>query len=229
MSLPIHQWNEDDRPREKLSLKGRHSLSDAELIAILIGHGTRTHSAVDLGKLILQEVGQNLNNLARVSIHDLCKIPGIGKAKAISIIAAMELGARKRELQSENVKITTSRVAWEILRGQLEDLNTEEFRVLYLNNANSVIANERISMGGITGTIVDVRIIMKKALQHHACGMVLAHNHPSGNLKPSEQDCRLTKNLKQAASFLDMQVLDHIIIGQNGFYSFSDNGMMSEC
>lgn len=226
MSLPIHSWNEDDRPREKLSLKGRHSLSDAELIAILIGHGTKTHSAVDLGKLILQEFGKNLNNLARASVADLCRIQGIGPAKAISIIAAMELGARKKEQNTNLQRITSSRDAWQIVRGQLEDLNTEEFRALFLNQANGVIGNELISSGGISSTIIDVRVLMKKAIQCHACGIVVAHNHPSGRLNPSEQDVRITKKIREAGKFLDINLMDHIIVGQNGFYSFSDNGMM---
>lgn len=225
-SLPINQWREDDRPREKMALKGRHSLSDAELLAILIGHGTREYSAVDLGKQMLHHYDGDLARLARASLKELTKIHGIGPAKAVAVMAAMELAARRHEQVGQIRRITSSRDAWTLLRVHLEDLSTEEFRVLYLNQANGVIASEQISKGGINATVIDVRVILKRALEHQACALILAHNHPSGNLKPSEQDVRITDNIRQAARLMDIQVIDHIIVGQGGYFSFMDEGRM---
>lgn len=225
-SLPIKLWNEDDRPREKMALKGRQNLSDAELLAILIGHGTPNHSALDLGKIILSRYGGDLNSLARASLQDLCTVPGIGNAKAISIMAAMELSARKKECVTKVAKIITSRDAYDQLRGHMEDLNHEVFWVLYLNQNNRVVGSEKISEGGITGTVIDVRILMRKVLERLACGIIIAHNHPSGNLSPSDPDVKITKQIEHACKLLDVALLDHIIIGASGYYSFRDENRL---
>jgi DNA repair protein RadC len=225
-SLPIKLWNEDDRPREKMALKGRQNLSDAELLAILIGHGTPRYSALDLGKIILQRFHGNLNELARASLHDLCTIPGIGNAKAISIMAAMELAARKKECVSKVSRIIGSRDAYDLLRGHMEDLDHEVFWVLYLNQNNRVIGAEKISEGGITGTVIDVRILLRKSLERLACGIIIAHNHPSGNLSPSEPDVKITKQIEHACKLLDVALLDHLIVGNSGYYSFRDEGKL---
>jgi len=210
-SLPICQWNEDDRPREKMALKGRQNLSDAELLAILIGHGTRLHSAVDLGKIILDRYRGDLNALARATVQDLCVVPGIGTAKAVSIIAKL-------------TKVTCSREAYDYLRGHMEDLNNEVFWVVYLNQSNRIVGSEKLSEGGISSTIIDVRILLRKALEHHACGLLIAHNHPSGQLNPSEADAKITKQIHHAAKLLDIALIDHLIIGASGYYSFKDEG-----
>lgn len=225
-SLPIKLWNEDDRPREKMALKGRQNLSDAELLAILIGHGTPSHSALDLGKIILSRYGGDLNSLARASLQDLCAVPGIGNAKAISIMAALELGARKKQCVSKVAKIIGSSDAYDQLRGHMEDLNHEVFWVLYLNQNNRVIGSEKISEGGITGTVIDVRILLRKALERLACGIIIAHNHPSGNLSPSEPDQKITKQIDHACKLMDVALLDHLIISSSGYYSFRDEGKL---
>ncbi len=224
----IKSWAEEDRPREKLLMKGREALSDAELLAILIGSGTKKKSAVDLSKDILFSIQNNLNQLGKISIHDLMKFPGIGEAKAISIAAALELGRRRKENSNplKRDKITTSRDAFEILQSHLSDLPHEEFWVLLLNRANNFIKKVSVSKGGITGTVVDAKLILKSAIENLATSIVLCHNHPSGNLKPSQADIDLTKNLKQAGQMIDMQILDHIIIAGNGYFSFADEGMM---
>lgn len=224
--LPIKLWNEDDRPREKMALKGRQNLSDAELLAILIGHGTTRHSALDLGKMILARYGNDLNLLARASLPDLCTVPGIGTAKAVSIMAAMELSARKRDCVTKVAKIITSRDAYDQLRGHMQDLNHEVFWVMYLNNNNRIMGAEKISEGGITGTVIDVRILLHKALERFACGIVIAHNHPSGNLLPSEPDLKITRQIEQACKLLDVALLDHLIIAASGYYSFRDEGKL---
>ena len=223
-SLPICQWNEDDRPREKMALKGRQNLSDAELLAILIGHGTRLHSAVDLGKIILDRYRGDLNALARATVQDLCVVPGIGTAKAVSIIAAMELAARKKSSVTKLTKVTCSREAYDYLRGHMEDLNNEVFWVVYLNQSNRIVGSEKLSEGGISSTIIDVRILLRKALERHACGLLIAHNHPSGQLNPSEADAKITKQIHHAAKLLDIALIDHLIIGASGYYSFKDEG-----
>jgi DNA repair protein RadC len=223
-SLPIKLWNEDDRPREKMALKGRQNLSDAELLAILIGHGTSTHSAVDLGKIILSRYCGDLNSLARASLQDLCSVPGIGQAKAVSIMAAMELAARKKHCVTKVARITGSREAYDQLRGHMEDLNHEVFWVLYLNQNNRIMGSEKISEGGITGTVIDVRILLRKVLERLACGIIIAHNHPSGNLTPSEPDLKITRQIDQACKLMDIYLLDHLIITSSGYYSFKDEG-----
>jgi DNA repair protein RadC len=226
-SISIKNWSEYDQPREKLMLKGKSVLSDAELIAILIGSGSRNESAVELSKKILASVGNNLNELGKLNLSQLCNFKGIGEAKAISIIAAMELARRRRsEEVVELTKVTSSKIIFEIMQPIIGELPHEEFWVLYLNNANKVIAKNQLSKGGMTGTVVDVRIIFKSALESGAVGIVLCHNHPSGNLKPSEADKEITKKVKTAGKSLDIIVLDHIIVTQNGYYSFADEGIL---
>ena len=225
-NFPITNWHEDDKPREKLMLKGKSVLSDAELIAILIGSGSRNESAVGLSKRILASVNNNLNALGKLSIQQLMTFKGIGEAKAISILAAMELGRRRRSEDTiELQKITSSKAVFEIMQPIIGELLHEEFWVLYLNNANKVIYKSQISKGGITGTVADTRIIFKIALEQNAVGLILTHNHPSGNLKPSDADIQITKKLKIAANQLEFTILDHIIITENDYYSFNDNGI----
>jgi len=224
---PINQWAEDDRPREKLLLKGKSSLSDAELIAILISSGSREESAVDLSKRILKNTSDNLIELSKLSIAELMKFKGIGEAKAISIIAALELGKRRRESEAmAKNKITSSRDAYEILQSDLTDLPHEEFWIMLLSNANKLIRKICISEGGYTGTVADPKKIFKLALEQNACSVVLAHNHPSDNLKPSEQDIKLTKKLVESGKFLDLKVIDHLIVGDTSYFSFADNGLI---
>jgi DNA repair protein RadC len=225
--FPIRNWSEDDRPREKLLLKGKAALSDAELIAILIGSGSRNESAVDLSKRILNSVDNNLNALGKASINQLLKFKGIGEAKAITIQAAMELGRRRRNEDAiELLKVNSSKTIFDIMQPIIGELPHEEFWILYLNNANKIISKFQLSKGGITGTVVDVRLVFKTALTHGAVGIILTHNHPSGTLKPSESDKQITQKLKIAGEQLDIKVLDHIIITEMGFYSFSDQGIL---
>ncbi len=226
-SFSIKNWNEDDRPREKLLLKGRAALSDAELIAILIGSGSRNESAVSLSQRILASVENNLSELGRLSIPELMLFKGIGEAKAISIAAAMELGRRRRaEEAMERKKITSSNSVFEFVQPIIGELPHEEFWILYLNNSNKIIKSSQLSKGGITGTIVDVRLAFKEALQLGAVGIILAHNHPSGTLKPSQADIQLTKKLKSAGESLDIKVLDHLIITEKAYFSFADENML---
>ena len=225
-NFPITNWSEDDRPREKLMLKGKSALSDAELIAILIGSGSRNESAVDLSKRILASVDNNLNALGKLSLQQLMNFKGIGEAKAISIIAAMELGRRRRlEEAAELKKITSSKMIFELMQPIIGELPHEEFWVLYLNNSNKVLSKSQQGKGGITGTIVDVRLVFKTALEMGATALILCHNHPSGTLIPSDADKQITKKLKAAGQNMDIQVLDHVIITENGFYSFNDEGI----
>ena len=223
--FPITNWSEDDRPREKLMLKGKSSLSDAELIAILIGSGSRNESAVDLSKRILASA-DNLNSLGKMSISQLMNFKGIGEAKAIAIIAALELGRRRRvEDAVDLVKITSSKMVFEIMQPIIGELPHEEFWVLFLNNSNKVISKSQLSKGGISGTIVDIRLVYKLALENGATGLILCHNHPSGNLQPSDADKQITKKLKLAGDSLDVKVLDHLIITETKYYSFVDEGI----
>lgn len=223
----IKHWAEDDRPREKLALKGRNALSDAELLAIIMGSGNREESAVELAKRILNSAQNNWNELAKYNILDLCKFKGVGEAKAISIITALEIG-RRRNAQSilERPKITSSQDAYEIFQQQIGDLPTEEFWVMYLNQGNRILRLEQISRGGITQTAVDVRIVMKKAIELMATAMILAHNHPSGNLVASEADKSLTRKIVEGGKYLDIQILDHLIIGQKNYLSFANEGLI---
>ena len=223
----IKNWALDDRPREKLLQRGRLSLTDAELIAILIGSGSREESAVELSKKILSKNLNNLNLLGKQSVSQLMQFKGIGEAKAISIIAAMELGRRRRSEEAlENIKITSSNSVFEVLQPILGDLPHEEFWILYLNNANKIIEKFQISKGGITGTLVDVRITLRKALELGAVSLILAHNHPSGNLNPSDADKQLTVKLKTAAESMDIKILDHLIVTEKSYFSFADEGLM---
>lgn len=225
-NFPITNWSEDDKPREKLMLKGKSALSDAELIAILIGSGNRNESAVDLSKRILGSVDNNLNALGKLSISQLMNFKGIGEAKAISIIAAMELGRRRRaEDAVELTKITSSKVVFEIMQPIIGELPHEEFWILYLNNSNKVISKSQLSKGGITGTLVDVRLVFKTALEMGATSLILCHNHPSGALTPSDADKQITRKLKLAGDSLEIKVLDHLIVTENHYFSFVDEGI----
>ena len=225
--LNILSWAEEDRPREKLLLKGKSVLSDAELIAILIGSGTRSVSAVDVAKMILSNANYNLNELAKFSIKDLKKVKGIGEAKAITIVSALELGRRRKDSEfAEKVKITCSNDIYQFMKPELLDMPKEEFWVLLLNRANRLIKKEQISSGGVSGTVADPKIIFKAALDQYASSIILVHNHPSGNLKPSQADIKLTNKMKEAGSLLERPVLDHIIFGDEGYLSFADEGML---
>ncbi len=220
----IKYWAEDDKPREKLMLKGKTALSDAELLAIIIGSGSRNESAVDLSKRILAHVQNNLNALGKLSLKQLTEFKGIGEAKAISIIAVAELGRRRRtEEVPELVKINSSRVIFNVMQPIIGELPHEEFWVLYLNNAHKIIHKAQLSKGGITGTVVDIRMILKIALEYNALSFVLVHNHPSGKLFASDSDLEITKKIQLAARQLDMHVIDHVIIAENGYYSFADD------
>jgi DNA repair protein RadC len=225
-NFSIKNWAEDDKPREKLMLKGKAVLSDAELVAILIGSGSRNESAVSLSKRILLSVNNNLNALGKLSLKQLMEFKGIGEAKAVSIAAALELGRRRRaEESAELEKITSSKAVFEIMQPIIGELLHEEFWVLYLNNSNKIICKAQLSKGGITGTVVDVRLIFKMALEHNATAIILSHNHPSGKLLASDADRDITKKLKFAGEQLDIKVLDHIIITENGYFSFQDEGI----
>ncbi|WP_394991263.1 DNA repair protein RadC [Emticicia sp.] len=222
----ILSWAEEDRPREKLMMKGKAALSDAELIAILIGSGSRDLSAVDLSKLILQSVNNNLNELAKLSINDLIKFKGIGDAKAISIASALELGRRRKDSEvTKKTKVSSSSDAYEAIRPHLMDLSHEQFWVLLLNRANEIIRPQQISIGGVAGTVADPKIIFKAAIEHLASSIILVHNHPSGNLTPSQADKDLTKKVKESGKMLDIPVLDHLIFSDNGYFSFADEGI----
>ena len=224
--FPITNWSEDDKPREKLMLKGKSVLSDAEVIAILIGSGSRNESAVDLSKRILASVDNNLNALGKVSLSQLIQFKGIGEAKAISIIAALELGRRRRgEDAVELKKVTSSKIIFEIMQPIIGELPHEEFWIIYLNNSNKVISKAQLSKGGITGTLVDVRIVFKTALEMGATGLILCHNHPSGTLIPSDADKQITKKLKLAGDSLEIKVLDHLIVTETSYFSFVDEGI----
>lgn len=226
-ALPIRFWAEDDRPREKLILKGKTALSDAELIAILIGSGSRNETAVDLSKRILSQAGNNLNTLGKCAVAQLTNFKGIGEAKAITIVAAMELGRRRRaEVAPELTKITSSKSIFEMMQPILGELPHEEFWIVYLNNSNKVINKSQLSKGGITGTMVDVRLVFKTAIENGATGIILCHNHPSGNLTASEPDKQITRKLKIGGEQLDIKVLDHVIVTENGWLSFADEGLL---
>lgn len=225
--IPIHEWAEDDRPREKLLLKGKHSLSDAELIAILMGSGSKNESAVDLAKRILKASKDNLIEISKLGVKDLTKFKGVGEAKAISIIAALELGKRRRrEGALDKKKISSSIDVFEYFSGILSDSNYESFYILMLNRANKVIREIQISEGGLSGTVADPKKIFKVALEQNASAIILCHNHPSGNIKPSDADIKLTQKLRSAGEMLDLPVIDHIILGEENYYSFADEGKL---
>ncbi len=226
-SLSIKYWNEDDRPREKLLLKGKIALSDAELVAIIIGSGNRENSAVELSKKILQSINNNLNALGKLTVEDLVKFKGIGEAKAISIITALELGRRRRlEVALEKPKITSSKSIFEVMQPIISELSHEEFWIIYLNNANKIQLKTQMSKGGITGTLVDTRLVFKRALELSATSLILCHNHPSGTLKPSASDISLTNKIKKGGEVLDIKILDHIIVTENSYFSFADEGIL---
>ncbi|RNL85630.1 JAB domain-containing protein [Sinomicrobium pectinilyticum] len=226
-SFSIKNWKEDDRPREKLSQKGREVLTDAELIAILLGSGNKDESAVGLSKRILSAANNNLNELGKFSIRQLTQFKGIGDAKAITIAAALELGRRRRKEEAlERMKIISSKSVFELMQPIVGELPHEEFWIIYLNNSNKVIQYVQLSKGGITGTLVDVRLVMKRALELGATAIVLVHNHPSGTLLPSEADKQLTQKLKTASESLDISVLDHLIITEENYFSFADQRIL---
>jgi len=226
-SFSIKNWSQDDQPREKLRDKGKASLSDAELIAILIGSGSRYESAVALSQRMLSSVDYNLSELGKLSLKQLMGFKGIGEAKAITIAAAMELGRRRRgEEALEKQKISSSISVFELMQPIIGELPHEEFWIIYVNNSNKVIQKQLLSKGGITGTLVDVRLVLKSALEVGATGIILVHNHPSGTLKPSESDKQLTKKLKTASESLDIKVLDHLIVTEKAYYSFADENLL---
>ena len=227
MSLRITEWAVEDRPREKLILKGTASLSDAELLGILISSGTKDKSAVDLGRELLGIVNNNLNSLGKLTISDLKKLNGIGPARAVTIAAALELGRRRKLAEIPEVpQIKCSKDVADIFQPLLSDLAHEEFWILYLNRSNKVIDRIKLSQGGISGTVTDVRIVMKRAIECLASGIIVCHNHPSGNLNPSESDSRITQKIKEAGNLMDIQLLDHLIISDKDYYSFADNGLL---
>ncbi|MCK9402950.1 MAG: DNA repair protein RadC [Chitinophagaceae bacterium] len=224
----IKEWADEDQPRKKLWLKGAHTLSNSELLAILINNGTRDQSAIDVARSLLQTQDNDLQKLAGQSVRELVKqkIKGLGEAKAITIAAALELGIRRAASGRKRELVTKSSDIAEYLRATLEYRKQEVFAVVYLNRANKITQFEIISEGGMTGTVADPRIILKKALENDATSIVLCHNHPSGNLKPSKADELITQKIKQAAAFLDILVMDHIIVSNEGYFSFADEGMM---
>lgn len=225
--LSIKDLNEDDRPREKLVAKGRQNLTDAELLAIILGSGNRNETAVQLAQRILSQNSNNLNQVARLNLNELKKFKGVGEAKAVNIVAAFELGRRRApEEMAEQVKITSSKIAFNLVNKFLSDLPHEEFWMLLLNRANKVIKEIFVSKGGISSTVVDIRVICKSALENNASGIILAHNHPSGQLQPSSEDRQITKKLKEALKLFDIVLLDHLIVGDQKYYSFADDGQI---
>ncbi|WP_372973676.1 DNA repair protein RadC [Muriicola sp.] len=227
VSFSIKTWAEDDKPRRKLMVRGRGGLTDAELLAILIGSGNREDSALSLAKKILKKSDDSLTQLGRMSVTKLMKFRGIGEAKAVTIAAAMEISRRRREESTGELShISGSADAFAVLEPVLSELQHEEFWILYLNNANRVIHKSQLSKGGITGTLVDVRLVLREALELGAVALILAHNHPSGALKPSEADKAITRKLKVAAEVLDIRVLDHLIVTEKAFFSFADQHLI---
>lgn len=218
---------EDDRPREKFLLKGKTSLSDSELLAIILGSGNNEDSAVELARKILASVGNNWQNLSKLSIKDLMKFKGIGEAKAISVAATLEIGRRKASQETpEKTSISSAKDSYNIFSQHLSDLRTEEFWAIFLNQKNQIVYKTQISKGGISGTLVDVRVLFRIALEHFATSIIVAHNHPSGSLKPSLEDIQITKNIKNAGEILNVTLLDHLIIGDNSFFSFAEEGLL---
>jgi len=226
-NITIKNWAIEDRPREKLLQKGARILSDAELIAILIGSGTHKLSAVDLARQLLQRSGNNLNNLGKLTVKDLMKFKGIGEAKAISVVAALELGKRRKQEEiSSSQSIKSSKDVYEIFEPLVSDLPHEEFWILLLNRSNRIIGKTKVSQGGVAGTVIDTKLIMKSAIENLASSIILCHNHPSGNLNPSGSDIDITNKIKTAANCLDMKLLDHIIVTDHSYYSFLDEGKL---
>lgn len=226
-NFPITHWAEDDKPREKMMLKGKSALSDAELVAILIGSGSRNESAVALSKRILAGVNNNLSSLGKQSLAQLMEFKGIGEAKAITIAAALELGRRRKEENPlELVKVISSKIVFQEMHPIIAELPHEEFWVLYLNNANKILFKAQLSKGGMTGTLVDVRLVFKIALEQNAVAIILVHNHPSGKLQASDADIQVTKKIKNAGQQLDIPILDHVIVTEHGYFSFADEGIL---
>jgi DNA repair protein RadC len=225
-NLTIKQWASEDRPREKLLTKGISALSDAELLAILLSSGTKNMTAVELAKYTLSTVNNNLNTLGKLNVDELTKINGIGQAKAITIIAALELGKRRKIFDINQNKITSSKDVFNLFYHTIGDIRHEEFWTLYLSRSNKIIDKQKISMGGISGTVVDVKIILKHAIEKLVSSIIIVHNHPSGNINPSDEDKKITEKLKQAAELINITILDHIIIGNNKYYSFKNNGIL---
>lgn len=225
--VPIRSWAQDEKPREKMLQKGAQSLSNAELIAILIRIGTRDESAVQLAQRLLRSSDERLGPLGKYSVKELMQFKGMGMAKAVSVAAALELGRRRREEESvERGRVDSSKDAFELMHGKLADLPHEEFWVILLNRANSLISSVLIGRGGISGTVADTRLIFRSALQELACSIIICHNHPSGNLEPSKADISLTRKLREAGELMDIPVLDHLIVGDRDYYSFADQGML---
>jgi len=225
--IPITGWAEGDRPREKLMEKGVTALSDAELIAIILGSGSRNESAVELAKRILASTDNSFHKLARLSVAELTRFQGMGNAKAVSVVAAMEIARRRSESQADpDTKIRSSYDAFQLMAPLLMDLNYEEFWVILLSQSTKIIKRKKISQGGIAGTVTDIRVILREAILHSASSMILAHNHPSGNLEPSSADINITHKIKDGAALIDIRVLDHIIIGETKYYSFADDGKL---
>lgn len=223
----IRHWAKTERPREKMMIHGKETLTNAELLAILIGSGSRNESAVELAKRILLQNEQNLIELGKMNIQELQKFNGMGKVKAITLLAALELGKRRHQSNSiDRPKITNSNDAYQVLLYDLSDLRTESFKILLLNRGNRVMKTVNISNGGIAGTVVDPKVIFKAAIDHQASSIILSHNHPSGNLKPSAEDIRITKKLKSSGEILSIGVLDHLIISERGYFSFADEYML---
>lgn len=223
----IRHWAEQDRPREKLLNKGKSFLTDAELLGILIATGTKSLSAIDLARSVLNEFNHDLNTIARLDAKELQRIKGIGEAKAIAIISAFELGRRRNEIApNRKFKITSSSDVYKLMRPVLLDQPTEHFWIILLNRANQVLKKLAVSMGGVSGTLADPKVIFKHALNHLASSIILVHNHPSGTLKPSEADIRLTSQLKSSGKMLDIPVLDHLIFTDESYFSFSDEGIL---
>jgi DNA repair protein RadC len=223
----IRNWAAQDRPREKLLRQGPSYLSDSELVAILIQNGTPARSALDLAKEILSLGKNNLQELGRLGPADFMKVKGIGQAKAVALSAALELGRRRLAAPFlQKIAVRNSQDMADYCRPALQDLNHEVFLVAYLNNSNKILHHEIISRGGLTSTVADPRIILKKALEENAVNIVLCHNHPSGNLKPSKADEELTRKIREAARLFDIKVLDHLIISQEGYFSFADEGLL---
>lgn len=226
-SMSIKYLAEDDRPREKFLLKGKNALSDSELLAIILKIGHKEESAVELARNILKSVDYNWHNLSKLSVNDLTKFKGIGKVKAIEILTALEIGRRRASQEvPERKKITSSKDIFQILHPHLSDLQTEEFWAVFVNQSNSVLHISKMTSGGITNSVVDVRTLFKMALEHFATGIFVAHNHPSGNLKPSEEDRRITRQIAQAGNILQIKLIDHLILNQSHYFSFADEGLL---
>jgi DNA repair protein RadC len=223
----IKAWAVEDRPREKLISRGISALTDGELIAILISSGNSKESAVELSRRIMDTVHHNLNELGKLNCDELKRFRGIGKAKAVTLLAAMEIGRRRNQSEAlDNGQVKGSKDAANFLRPEIGDLSHEEFWVLFLNRQNKILDKKKLSQGGMTGTVIDVRLVMKLALEKHATSLIFGHNHPSGNLEPSDADRRITRQLKEAAALMEIPVIDHLIVTQSGYFSFADEGML---